>query len=56
MKIKRVKANNRKKAFEVTTYKKTYFFPYTKLTFPPSPMNKISEVYVDKELGQEAFT
>ncbi len=56
MKIKRVKANNRKKAFEVTTYKKTYFFPYAKLTFPPSPTNKISVVYVDKELGHEAFT
>lgn len=56
MKIKRVKPNNRKKAFEVTTYKKTYLFPYAKLEFPPSPTDKLADVYVDSELGHEAFT
>ncbi len=56
MKIKRVKPNNRKKAFEVTTYTKTYLFPYAKLQLQPSPTNKIVDVYVDKELGKEAFT
>lgn len=56
MKIKRVKPNNRKKAFEVTTYSKTYLFPYAKLEIQPSSTNKISAVYVDKELGNEAFT
>ncbi len=56
MKIKRVKPNNRKKAFEVTTYTKTYLFPYAKLQLQPSPTNKIVDVDVDGELGKEAFT
>ena len=56
MKIKRVKPNNRKRAFEVTTYSKTYFFPYAKLELQPSSINKIVDVYVDREFGNEAFT
>jgi hypothetical protein len=56
MKIKRIKPNNRKKAFEVTTDNKTYFFPYAKLAFQPSPTNTIADVSVDRELGDEAFT
>ena len=56
MKMKRVKPNNRKKAFEVTTYNKTYLFPYAKLDLPPSPTNPIVGVSVDRELGDEAFT
>ena len=57
MKIRRATHNNRKKAFEVTTYsRKTYCFPYAKLHVKPSPTNRIQQVYVDKELGNEAFT
>ena len=56
MKIKRVKPNNRKKAFEVTTYNQTYLFPYAKLELQPSTTDKIADVYVDAELGKEAFT
>lgn len=56
MKIKRVSANNRKKAFEVTTHSKKYVFPYAKLESPPSRENRIASVYVDRELDNEAFT
>ncbi len=56
MKIKKVSQNNRKKAFEVATYRQGYLFPYAKLEIPPSRENPIARVYVDKELDNEAFT
>jgi len=56
MKIKKVSQNNRKKAFEIVTFRKGYLFPYAKLEIPPSRENPITRVYVDKELGNEAFT
>ena len=56
MKIKKVTANNRKKAFEVATHGKDHVFPYAKLEFPPTPDNRIACVYVDRELDREAFT
>jgi hypothetical protein len=56
MKIQRVTANNRKKAFEVATSKQTYSFPYAMLRVRPEPENGIDEVFPDEELGSEAFT
>ena len=56
MKIRSVKHNNRKKAFEVQTYSRTFLFPYAKLEIQPSPTNKITEVYVDREIGRDGFT
>ena len=56
MKIKKVTHNNRKKAFEVTTYAKRYWFPYAKLEVRPSRENPIKRLYVDRELDSEAFT
>ena len=56
MKIKKVLPNNRKKAFEVVTYSRSYPFPYAKLEVPPSRENPMTRVYVDKELDNEAFT
>jgi hypothetical protein len=56
MKIKKVTANNRKKAFEVATHGKTHVFPYAKLQIPPSRENPIARVYVDAEWDNEAFT
>jgi len=56
MKIKRVSANNRKKAFEVGTHSKGYVFPYAKLEIPPTRENPIARFYVDGELDNEAFT
>jgi len=56
MKIKKVTANNRKKAFEVHTASKSYSFPYAKLERRPTGADRIEAVFVDPELGREAFT
>ncbi len=56
MKIRSVKANNHKKAFEVRTYKCKYEYPYAKLGLRPTNANPLTTVYVDDELGNEAFT
>jgi hypothetical protein len=56
VKIRRITTNNRKKAFEVRTYKDTYDFPFAMLDTKPTPEDKIADVYIDPELGAEAFT
>jgi len=56
VKIRRVAANNRKKAFEVRTSNRTLWFPYSKADPPPSLKDRIRRVFVDQELGREAFT
>jgi len=56
VKIRRVAANNRKRAFEVRTSRKTLRFPYRKADPPPSLKDRIRRVFVDQELGREAFT
>ncbi len=56
MKIKNITYNNKKKHFELTTSSKEYVFPYSRLKLKPTLTNKISDVYVDSELGNEAFT
>ena len=56
MKIRSVKANNRRKAFEITTAKQRLGFPYTQLEVPPTADDPIANVYVDRELGGEGFT
>ena len=56
MKIRSVRANNRKKAFEVSTYRQTYVLPFATLDPPPGRADRVVEVFVDPELGKEAFT
>jgi len=56
VKIKTVTANNRKKAFEVSTTSETYSFPYALLRVRPDGANRVAEVFPDEELGSEAFT
>ncbi len=55
MKIHRVTANNRRKAFEVTTASRVYSFPYAKADPRPSANDRIVKVSVDSELGREGF-
>jgi hypothetical protein len=55
MKIRSVKINNRKKAFEVKTHRTTYSYPYVKADPRPSGANPVTEVAVDRELGREGF-
>ena len=56
MKIRSVRANNRRKAFEVTAAKKILLFPFAQLEVPPTADDPIANVYVDRELGGEGFT
>jgi predicted XRE-type DNA-binding protein len=56
MKIRSVKANNRKKAFEIKASNRTLHFPYSKLKLQPGPSDPLDRAYADKELGEEAFT
>jgi len=57
MKIRSVTTNNRKNEFSVITRSGVeYAFPYSKAVPRPSSDNRIQEAFVDKELGNEAFT
>ncbi|MGD0881021.1 MAG: hypothetical protein ABSB09_05590 [Acidimicrobiales bacterium] len=56
MKILDVVANNRKHQFEVRTRSQEFVFPYSNADPVPSPTDSISDVFVDPELGREAFT
>jgi hypothetical protein len=55
MKIQSVTHNNRKKAFQVRTSKKTFQLPYSKVDLESSADDPIVRVFVDKELGREGF-
>ena len=55
MKIRSVKLNNRKKAFEVVTYSRRLPFPYAKAEPAPTRDDPVVQVAVDKEVGREAF-
>ena len=56
MKIRSVKPNNRKKAFEIRTSTRTLQFPYSKAVPRPSTSDPITDVSIDKELGNEGIT
>jgi hypothetical protein len=56
MKIRRVRANNRRRAFEIETRDATLPMPFVRLRLKPTRENRVVEVYPDPELGREAFT
>jgi len=56
MKIRSVRMNNRKRVFEVGTWRHPYLFPYSKAFPAPSTEDPILNVFIDEELGREAFT
>ena len=56
MKIQSVSPNNRKREFQVKTRRGVYSFPYSRLDLRPSRDNPITQVSVDRELGNEGFT
>ena len=56
MKIRSVKANNRRKAFEVTAGRRRLSFPFARLEVQPTADDPIAKVFVDQELGAEGFT
>jgi len=56
VKIVEVTANNHKRAFEIRTRRDTFVLPYAKVAPKPTVRDRIAHVYVDAELGHEAFT
>lgn len=56
MKIRSVRANSRRRAFEVTTSRGVLLFPYAKADLAPSASDGVATVVVDDELAREAFT
>jgi hypothetical protein len=56
MKIRTVRANNRRKAFELEIDDRRLDFPYARLRLKPTAQDKIADVWVDEELGSEGFT
>lgn len=56
MKISGVRANSRKRSFEVKTRTRSFVFPYSQSDPAPSSKDPVHEVFVDPELGREAFT
>jgi predicted XRE-type DNA-binding protein len=57
MKIRHVTSNNRRKEFSITTRTGvTYSYPFVEAEPRPHCGNRIVELCVDRELGNEAFT
>ena len=57
MKIRKVSANNRKNEFLIVNRSGAeYSLPYSKAGPKPTADDPIKELFVDKELGNEAFT
>lgn len=56
MKIKKVEADNRRRRFDVSTSRGTLPFPFARCEPAPSPDDRLVEVFVDPELGRDAFT
>ena len=56
MTIRSVAYNNRRKAFEVKTSRGTFLLPYSRVELQPTANDPILRMFVDRELGGEAFT
>ena len=56
MKIRTVRANNRRKVLELTTSKAHLLYPFAKIAPKPSADNPIVKVWIDKELASEAVS
>jgi len=55
MRIRSVRANNRRKAFEVLTSNKLLLFPYSKTHLHPVPNDPVARVFADPEIAREGF-
>jgi hypothetical protein len=56
VKIDSVRANNRRKAFEISTATGEYVLPYARLEAKPTSKDGVVLVAPDEEAGSEAFT
>ena len=51
MKIRSVRANNRRKVFEVAAGKRRLSFPFAELEVEPTSEDRVAEVFVDPGTG-----
>jgi len=56
MKMRSIRLNNRKRIFEVGTWREELPFPYVKADPAPTAANPVVEVRVDDEIGGEGFS
>lgn len=56
MRIRSVRANNHKHAFEVQAGGRWLSYPYSRCALRPSAQDPVSAVCVDRELANEGFT
>ena len=56
MKIRSVRANNHRHAFEVTTGRRSLAYPYARCEPRPATETPVIDVFVDEELAREGFT
>jgi hypothetical protein len=56
MKIRNVRLDNRRHAFEVVTWRHSYAFPYAKADPVPSAADPVVELCVDAEIAREGFS
>ncbi len=57
MKVRMVKPNNHRREFELTLSSgRRYAFPYEMCEPKPAMDNRIQDLYVDEEVGNEGFT
>ena len=55
MKIRSVRINNRRKAFEVRASSRRLLLPFAKVDPRPAASDPVTRVFVDRELGSEGF-
>ena len=55
MKVRVVRINNRRKAFEIRTSNRDLLLPFAKVEPKPTAADPVVRVYVDKEIGSEGF-
>jgi len=56
MKVRSVKQNNHKKVFEIRAGSRTFVFPFAKTDPQPTTNDPVRRVFVDEDIGREAFT
>ena len=55
MKIRGVRINNRRRAFEVRTSGRRLLLPFAKVEPMPTASDPVVRVFIDKEIGSEGF-
>jgi hypothetical protein len=56
VKVRGVRINNRRRAFEVRTSSRRLLLPFAKVDPKPTASNPIVRAFIDKEIGSEGFS